>query len=275
MNLFNLGATICLVAVLVMMIAVSVLTLSSEMYEDPYHDYDDQETDTFKDKCITNSLKYGLVFFLIGGYIFALSCYLKGFHLFSICLCLAPIYIFRENISNRIFDYKNKKNESLINKEFSQDVFWNNENIIQVKLDGTHTKINYKNIISVKIVKTYEAPYSLTWFIEDDVLNTHNTIHIMNDLQPKFKDLVTNILSKKLEGYQVLQNYETQAIKQIMGTETHQLYLWKRNDAEEVSQKKWQILKTELDIKNVQILDEINGTNKWWRKLIRRLKPKK
>lgn len=274
-----MGATICLVAVFVVIIAISILTLSSEMYENPFHDDDDEKADTFKDKCIANSLKYGLVFFLIGGYIFAFSCYLKGFHLFSVCLCLAPIYIFREEVSNTIFTYKNKKNEieskSLVNKEFSQDVFWNNENILQVKLDGTHTKIDYKNIISVKIVKTYEDPYPLTWLIEDDVLDSHNTIYIINDLQPKFKDLVTNVLSKNLEGYQVLQNYEPQTIKHIMGSDTDQLYLWKRDDADEVLQKKWQILKTKLDVENAKFFDEINGKNKWWRKLIHCLKPKK
>lgn len=164
-----------------------------------------------------------------------------------------------------LFSRKNKNNENS-NPYLTKELTWDDEKITEIRFNGTQRIMHYKDIIRVSIIfDSFDLPVP-KWTIQDDNLEDLTTIDFYNDLQPNLTDLVIDMLSKKLKGYD---NEEVhQMILEAMGATMGLFHLWQRDDLDQVLKKMsaYHAPRMEAEIKRIIREAEQEKANKWWRK---------
>ena len=124
----------------------------------------------------------------------------------------------------------------------------------------------YKDIIRVDIIfDNFDLPVP-KWTIQDDNLEDLTTIDFYNDLQSNLTDLVIDMLSKKLKGYDSGEVHQTIIV--AMGATMGLFHVWSRDDLDQVLKKMsaYHAPRMEAEIKRIIREAEQEKANKWWRK---------
>ena len=165
-----------------------------------------------------------------------------------------------------LFNRKNKDNEEskpYLTKELTGD----DEKITEIRFNGMQRVMYYKDIIRVDIIfDNFDLPLP-KWTIQDDNLEDLTTIDFYNDLQPNLTDLVIDMLSKKLKGYDSEEVHQT--IIEAMGATMGLFHVWNRDDLNQVLKLIWEANKPRLDAEIDRIIEENQErrTNKWWKNI--------
>ena len=157
--------------------------------------------------------------------------------------------------------FKEKKEESTPN--LTKKLIWNDEKITEIRFNGTQRVMYYKDIIRVDIIfDNFDLPVP-KWTIQDDNLEDLTTIDFYNDLQPNFTDLVIDMLSKKLKGYDSEEVHQT--IIEAMGATMGLFHVWNRDDLNQVLEKINKKFKPIMDVEIDKIIEENQQrrANKW------------
>lgn len=170
-----------------------------------------------------------------------------------------------------LFHRKNKHVENEESKPYlTEKLIWDDEKIIATQRNGTQKTMSYKDIIRVDIIfDDFYLPVP-KWTIQDDNLADHpSVIEFYNDLQPNLTDLVIDMLSEKLKGYESEEVHLT--IIEAMGATMGLFHLWSRDDLDQVlkslNEQHQPIREAEID----RIIKEAQQkkANQWWRKLFK------
>lgn len=169
-----------------------------------------------------------------------------------------------------LFNLFNHKNKDIENEEpnpyLTKELTWDDEKITEIRFNGTQRIMHYKDIIRVSIIfDSFDLPVP-KWTIQDDNLEDLTTINFYNDLQPNLTDLVIDMLSKKLKGYDNEEVHQT--IIEAMGATIGLFHVWSRDDLNQVLEKINKKFKPimEAEIKRIIREAEQEKANKWWRK---------
>ena len=104
-----------------------------------------------------------------------------------------------------LFNLFNRRNKEVENEDFQPDLTkklsWDDEKITAIRLNDTQRIMYYKDIVRVDIIIFDNYLPIPRWTIQDDNLEDPTTIYIYNDLQPNLTDLVIDMFSRKLKGY--------------------------------------------------------------------------
>ncbi|WP_156188831.1 hypothetical protein [Acinetobacter indicus] len=105
------------------------------------------------------------------------------------------------------------------------------------------------------------------WTIQDDNLEDLTTIDFYNDLQPNLTDLVIDMLSKKLKGYDNEEVHQT--IIEAMGATMGLFHVWSRDDLNQVLEKINKKFKPIMDAEINKIINEEKQktANQWWKNI--------
>lgn len=165
-----------------------------------------------------------------------------------------------------LFSRKNKNNE---NSEpyLTKELIWDDEKITEIRFNGTQRIMYYKDIIRVSIIfDNFDLPVP-KWTIQDDNLEDLTTIDFYNDLQPNLTDLVIDMLSKKLKGYDNEEVHQT--IIEAMGATMGLFHVWSRDDLNQVLEKINKKFKPIMDAEINKIINEEKQktANQWWKNI--------
>lgn len=165
-----------------------------------------------------------------------------------------------------LFNRKNKDNEE--SKPYlTKELTWDDEKITEIRLNGTQRVMCYADIIRVDIIfDNFDLPLP-KWTIQDDNLEDLTTIDFYNDLQPNLTDLVIDMLSKKLKGYDSKE--VDQKIIEAMGATMGLFHLWSRGDLDLVLQRINERNKPIMDAEIDKILKdaEHEKAHRWWKNI--------
>lgn len=167
------------------------------------------------------------------------------------------------------FNSKNKEVKSGNSRPFlTKELTWDDEKITSIRLNGTQRVMFYKDIIRVDIIfDDFYLPVP-KWTIQDDNLEDATVIEFYNDLQPDLTDLVIDMLSKKLKGYDSEEVHQT--IIEAMGATMGLFHLWNRDDLDQVLKRINEHYKPILDAEIDKIIKdaEQKKANRWWRNIL-------
>lgn len=165
-----------------------------------------------------------------------------------------------------LFSRRNKNNEN--SKPYlTKELIWDDEKIIEIRFNGTQRIMHYEDIIRVSIIfDSFDLPVP-KWTIQDDNLEDLTTIDFYNDLQPNLTDLVIDMLSKKLKGYDNEEVHQTiiEAMRATMGL----FHVWSRDDLNQVLEKINKKFKPIMDAEINKIINEEKQktANQWWKNI--------
>lgn len=169
------------------------------------------------------------------------------------------------------FSFFNRKNKQIENEQsrpyLTKELIWDDEKIIANRFNGTQRIMYYKNIIRVDIVfDDFYLPVP-KWTLQDDSLEDTTGIDFYNDLQPNLTDLVVDMFSKKLEGYDNEKVHHT--IVEAMGASMGLFHLWSRDDLNQVLKLIREANKPRIDAEIDRFIEENQQqkTNRWWKNI--------
>lgn len=169
------------------------------------------------------------------------------------------------------FKCKNTKIEKEDSKPYlTQELMWDDEKIIATQRNGIQKIMYYKDIIRVDIIfYDFYLPVP-KWTIQDDNVEDHpSIIEFYNDLQPNLTDLLVDIFSKKLAGYDNEKVHQT--IIEAMGATIGFFHVWGREDLDQALAKinKYNQPKWDAEFDKFMKEVELKKANKWWKKLFK------
>ena len=165
-----------------------------------------------------------------------------------------------------LFSRRNKNNENS-KPQLTKELTWDDEKIIEIRFNGTQRIMHYEDIIRVSIIfDSFDLPVP-KWTIQDDNLEDLTTIDFYNDLQPNLTDLVIDMLSKKLKGYDNEEVHQT--IIEAMGATMGLFHVWSRDDLNQVLEKINKKFKPIMDAEINKIINEEKQktANQWWKNI--------
>lgn len=169
------------------------------------------------------------------------------------------------------FNFFNRKNKKIEQEESSpyltKKLTWDNEKITAIRLNGTQRNMYYKNIIRVDIICIDSYLPVPKWTIQDDNLEDITTIDFYNDLEPNLTELVIDIFSKKLKGYD--NNNVHQTIIEAMGATIGFFHVWGRKDLDQVLKQIWDFNKNKIETNIEKAIneEEQKKEHRWWKNI--------
>ncbi|MDF2418414.1 hypothetical protein GWP85_13000 [Acinetobacter beijerinckii] len=169
------------------------------------------------------------------------------------------------------FSFFNRKNKQIENEQprpyLTKELIWDDEKIIANRFNGTQRIMYYKNIIRVDIIfDDFYLPIP-KWILQDDNLEDTTGIDFYNDLQPTLTDLVVDMFSKKLEGYDNEKVHHT--IVEAMGASMGLFHLWGRDDLNQVLKHIREANKPRINSEIDRFIEENQQrkANRWWKNI--------
>ena len=167
-----------------------------------------------------------------------------------------------------LFNLFNRRNKEVENEDFQPDLTkklsWDDEKITEIRLNDTQRIMYYKDIVRVDIIIFDNYLPIPRWTIQDDNLEDPTTIYIYNDLQPNLTDLVIDMFSRKLKGYDNEEVHQT--IIEAMGATMGLFQLWSRDDLDQVLEKIRIRHKPIMDAEIDRVIKE-EKANRWWKNI--------
>lgn len=172
-----------------------------------------------------------------------------------------------------LFNFFNCENKKIVKEEsnsyLTKKLTWDTEKLTAIRLNDTQRIMYYKDIIRVDIIFINSYLPVPKWTIQDDNLEDITTIDFYNDLEPILTELVFDMFSKKLKGYD--NNNVHKTIIEAMGATSGFFHVWGREDLEQVLKQIWDSNKDKIEANIEKAMNEEKQRKeyRWWKNIFK------